>query len=67
MSPREKVEACGPVIADTNQPRTMQQMAQAWNAITRPIPDADIPLSVDPDDYPLFCGCGRFRIKATAP
>ncbi len=63
----ETVEECGPVVADSDQPRTMQQMAQAWKAITSPIPDAGIPLSVDPDDYPLFCCSDRLRIKATAP
>lgn len=51
---REKAEAWGPVIADTDQPRTMQQMAQTWKAVAKAIPEDDIPLSVDPDDYPLF-------------
>jgi hypothetical protein len=51
---KEKAESWGPVSADTDQPYTMQQMAQAWKGITKPIPEDDIHLSVDPDDYPLF-------------
>ena len=51
---REKVESGGPVVADTDQLRTMQQMAQAWKAVAKPIPEDAISLSVDPDDYPLF-------------
>jgi hypothetical protein len=50
----EPVEAQGPVVADTDQPRTMQQMAQAWKAVSEPITDDDLSVSVDPDDYPLF-------------
>ena len=53
-APREKAESWGPVVADTDQPRTLQQMAQAWKTVAKPIPADDIPLSVDPDDYPLF-------------
>ena len=51
---KERAESWGPVFADTDQPYTMQQMAQAWKAVTKPIPEDDIPVSVDPDDYPLF-------------
>lgn len=51
---REKAGAWGPVVADTDQPRTMQQMAQAWKAVAKPIPEDNVSLSVDPDDYPLF-------------
>ena len=51
---REKVESWGSVDADTDQPRTMQQMAQAWKAVAKPIPADYISISVDPDDYPLF-------------
>ena len=51
---REKPEAWGPMVADTDQPSTVPQMAQAWQAFTEPIRDEDTPLSVDPDDYPLF-------------
>ena len=51
---REKVESWGPVVADSDQPCTMQQMAQAWKAVTKPIHEDDRSLSVDPDDYPLF-------------
>jgi hypothetical protein len=53
-SSREKIESLGPVVANTAEPHTVQQMAQAWNAVARPIPANDVPLSVDPDDYPLF-------------
>ncbi len=51
---REKAEPNGPVVADTDQPYTMEQMSQAWKALTKPIPEEGIALSVDPDDYPLF-------------
>jgi hypothetical protein len=50
---RKKAESCGPVTADTDQPYTVQQMAQAWKVFAKPIPE-EIALSVDPDDYPLF-------------
>jgi hypothetical protein len=52
-SPKEP-DASKPITADTDHPRTFQQMAQAWKNISRKIPDDDAPLSVDPDDYPLF-------------
>jgi hypothetical protein len=42
------------VVPDTDYSCTAQQMARAWRAITRPLPEDDVPLSVDPDDYPLF-------------
>ena len=53
-TPKKKVELSDPVVADTDQPFSVQQMAQAWKAISKPIPEDDVPLSVDPDDYPLF-------------
>lgn len=53
-SSRKRAESWGPVIADTDQPRTMQQMACAWKAVAQPILDDDRSISVDPDDYPLF-------------
>jgi hypothetical protein len=44
-----------PVVPDTDRTYTMEQMAQAWQAIGRQVSeDDDVPLSVDPDDYPLF-------------
>jgi hypothetical protein len=54
LDPKEKPESWGPVVADTDQSYTVQQMAQAWKAVTKPIPEGDNRLSVDPDDYPLF-------------
>lgn len=42
------------VVPDTNRVYTVEQMAKAWNAIGRPISEDDVPLSIDPDDYPLF-------------
>ncbi len=51
---RKPEESRGAVVADTDQPRTMHQMAQAWRAVAKPIPEDYIPPSVDPDDYPLF-------------
>jgi hypothetical protein len=47
-------ETWEPVVPDTGQAYTVQQMAQAWKAIGRPVTEDDVPLSVDPDDYPLF-------------
>ena len=41
------------VVADTDQPRSMQQMAQGWRTVAKPIPENDGRLSLDPDDYPL--------------
>ena len=41
-------------LADTDQPFTVQQMAHAWKTISKPIPEDDVSISVDPDDYPLF-------------
>ncbi len=41
------------VAADTDRSYTVQQMAHAWKAISKPIPD-DVSISVDPDEYPLF-------------
>lgn len=51
---RKPEESSGVVVADTDQPCTTHQMAQAWRMITKPIPEDSIHLSVDPDDYPLF-------------
>ncbi len=50
----EVPESRGPVVADTDQAATVEQMAQAWEAITKPIRQENVPLAVDPDDYPLF-------------
>jgi hypothetical protein len=41
-------------VADTNRPYTVQQMAQAWGMISKPVPEDDVSITVDPDDYPLF-------------
>jgi hypothetical protein len=43
-----------PVEADTDRPRTVQELARAFGRIGQPVPDEDASLGVDPDDYPLF-------------
>lgn len=39
---------------DTDRSASAQQMAQGWDAISRPILEDDALVTVDPDDYPLF-------------
>jgi hypothetical protein len=51
---KEQAKVRGPVVADTDQAYTVQQMAQVWKAVTKPIPENGSLLSIDPDDYPLF-------------
>jgi hypothetical protein len=46
-------ETWEPVVPDTDRAYTVQQMAQAWKAIGRQVTEDDVPLSVDPDNYPL--------------
>jgi hypothetical protein len=53
-SPAEPSESNRPLAPDTDQPRTVQQMAKAWKSIARDTAIDGIALSVDPDDYPLF-------------
>ena len=53
-APRDETAANESVVADTDLPYTYQQMAQAWQTISKPIPEAEVRLSIDPDDYPLF-------------
>src|SRR5260370_84752 len=48
------VRAGEPLVADTDHAYTIEQMAQAFRAVGRPITEDDVELSVDPDDYPLF-------------
>jgi hypothetical protein len=48
------LEGWEPVAPDTDRAYTVQQMARAWEAIGKPITKDDVPLSVDPDGYPLF-------------
>jgi len=43
-----------PSAPDTERSVSAQQMARAWKAIGRPIPEDDTALSVDPDGYALF-------------
>ena len=43
-----------PSTPDTDRCVGAQQMALAWNTISRPISEDDAGLSVDPDDYPLL-------------
>lgn len=42
------------VHADTDQALSVQQMAEAWRAISKPVRNDNVSLSVDPDDFPLF-------------
>jgi len=42
------------VIPDTDQPRTVEELARAFGRIGRKAADEDATLSSDPDDYPLF-------------
>lgn len=41
-------------VVDTKESYSVRQMAHAWTAITKPIPEDHVRLSVDPDEYPLF-------------
>jgi hypothetical protein len=53
----EEVKAPGPwepIVPDTGRAYIVGQMAQAWTSLRREITEDDVPLSVDPDDYPLF-------------
>jgi hypothetical protein len=43
-----------PVVPDTARAYSFQQMARAWKSIGRQVAEDEVPLSVDPDDYPLF-------------
>ncbi len=49
-----EAESWQPIVPDTDGAYTVQQMARAWKAIGRQVVEDEIPLSVDPDDYPLF-------------
>jgi len=42
------------VVADAAVPMTYSQMAQAYRALGKVIPDEDAELKVDLDDYPLY-------------
>jgi hypothetical protein len=44
----------GPLAPDTDCPASAPQMARAWQTISRPLPEDDGVVSVDPDDYPLL-------------
>jgi hypothetical protein len=43
-----------PLAPDTDCPASAPQMARAWQTISRPLPEDDGVVSVDPDDYPLL-------------
>ena len=43
-----------PLAPDTDRSVSAQQMALAWQGISRPLSADDAALSVDPDDYPLL-------------
>ncbi|MCI0461577.1 MAG: hypothetical protein L0Z62_31900 [Gemmataceae bacterium] len=47
-------ETWEPVVPDADLAYTTEQMAQAWQRLSRPLAEDDAALSVDPDDYPLF-------------
>jgi hypothetical protein len=42
------------ITPDTDVPLTVSQMAQAFRSLGTPAKAEDVPLRVDPDDYPLF-------------
>ncbi len=42
------------VVADTDVPLTVAQMAAAFDNLGVPTREKEVELSVDPDDYPLF-------------
>ena len=42
------------VVPDADQPRTMEELAQAFDGIGQRVSDEDASLSTDSDDYPLF-------------
>ncbi len=50
-SAEDSEEGC---VAHTEQGRTNEEMARAFDAISRPVAQESVPLSIDPDDYPLF-------------
>ena len=43
-----------PLAPDTDCPASVPQMARAWETISRPLPEDDTDLSVDPDEYPFL-------------
>jgi len=43
-----------PIVPDADHAYTVGEMARAWKSLGREITEDDVPLSVDPDDYPLF-------------
>ena len=49
-TPSEELETITP---DTDQVLTVAQMAEALRAFAKPTTKKDIPLAIDPDDYPL--------------
>jgi len=42
------------LAAHTDQARSVAEMARAFDALGQPLPQASVPLAVDPDDYPLY-------------
>jgi hypothetical protein len=42
------------VVADTDRPHSVEELAHAFDAIGRGVAADDASLSSDPDDYPLF-------------
>lgn len=48
------IEADADIVADTDIPMTVQELAELLHRIGKPTTEQDVELSVDPDDYPLF-------------
>ncbi len=47
------------LAAHTAQGRTIAEMARAHNPLSRPVLQESLPLSIDPDDSPLFLPLAR--------
>lgn len=47
-------ESGEPIGSDAKVAATTEQLAQAFQTRSQPIPTDDQVLSIDPDDYPLF-------------
>jgi hypothetical protein len=51
----DSIEEVTPTVpTDTQTPFTVAQMAATLQAVTQPTKHESVPLSFDPDDYPLF-------------
>lgn len=52
--PLQEADSSERPVLDAKESYSVRQMAHAWRAISEPIPEDHIRLSVDPDEYPLF-------------